>query len=1085
MGSLDDVCPMLKFKYIFLSVVFFVFLTSCSSTKNTAGTRWYHSFNTRYNVYFNGDMAYQEAMKSQVEGYKENYTEMILMYPVSALPKEKPNTGGPFDRSIEKAVKAIKTHSIQTKPERKSGKRNDPKYQEWMSRTEYNPFLHNAWMLLGKSQFHNGDFLQAASTFSYVSRIYNSQPEIGLDAKLWQARCYSELEWYYEAEDIIKRLDKNTLSNSLKDWYDTVYADLLIKQKRYGEAVPYLQTAIKAEKNKYQRTREKYLLGQVYAALGERDLAYNAFGEVSSANAPYILEFSAKIRQTEVFSGTDTAKITRQLRSMAKSSKNKDYLDQLYYALGNVYMSVPDTAKAIESYQLGVEKSVQQGIDKALNQIRLGDIYFNQKKFIEAQPNYAESLAQLKKEDESYPRVSHRSEILDELVVHLEAIQLQDSLLRLSGMSEGERLVVVEKLIEELRKKEEEERKSMERDEFLAEQENTRAELGVNRLNTVGAGGVLPPGSENSFYFYNPQVVALGKNTFQQKWGRRKLEDDWRRRNKSNPMFDPFAEEELADTDTDMPDENADEVFAEEGTEEGILPEEEMAQLSTDPYDPQYYLQQIPVTEEDIAASNLIVADGLYNAAVIYKEKLEDMPLAIATFENLNNRYPGNENKLMAYYHVYLIYLKEGNTAMSNMYKQKIRTEFPDSELAVAMADPEYEYNLRMLYVLPESLYQEAFEAYMNNNTNKIRQIYQEMYSKYNQSPLMPKFMFLNALSYVQQNDANGFKEQLRELINRYPEADVSVLAAEMMKGFQKGLILATGDNTLARGGLFNIRFGELGEDGEPLVDISEITFSPDTEKPYVLMMVYSQGSINENMLLYTVASFNFGNFTVNDFDLEKTTMGQIGLLQVKGFNNFREITQYIEMIYAPEGYANELEQAVLIVPMSVENYEILMKGKSLEEYMDFYEEHFAKSNQELVDRWRLKQEQELEDSFDETEEEIIEETDDVLEEEDWDTEGQVPEEENAEDSVDDSDSVEEEADAAQEIRDGLNEENLVVGASDTIKIEQVLPDSLAQDSIHVPTLSELEQQRMEQKMEEVGEQADQLLDKSSEVLDD
>lgn len=1051
MDSLDKMCPMLKYKYIFIWCVFLTVLTSCSSTKNTAATRWYHSFNTRYNVYFNGDMAYQEAMKSQLEGYKENYTDMILMHPVSALPKEKAEPGGSFDRSVEKAVKAIKTHSIQTKPERKPGKRNDPKYKEWMSRSEYNPFLHNAWMLLGKSQFHNGDFLQAASTFSYVSRIYNTQPEIGLDAKLWQARCYSELEWYYEAEDIFNKLDKNALSNRLKDWHDTVYADLLIKQKKYREATPYLQTAIKSEKNKLQKTREKYLLGQIYAAIGEKDLAYNAFGDVSSSNAPYILEFSARIRQTEVYSGADTSKVTRQLRKMAKSSKNKDYLDQLYYALGNIYMSIPDTLHAIESYELGVEKSVQQGIDKALNQIQLGDIYFSQRKFINAQPNYGEALSQLKKEDQTYTRVSHRSAILDELVVHLEAIELQDSLLRLSKMDDGERLKVIEKLIAELKKKEEEEKNSAEREEFLAEQESIRAELGANLPNPAGVGGILPPGTEGSFYFYNPQVVAQGKNAFQQKWGRRKLEDDWRRKNKSNPMFDPFAEEEEIEDSAIA--ENTEEEIPDSEMSDKMNQEEVAIELSTDPYDPQYYLQQIPTTEEDIAASNLIIADALYNAAVIYKEKLEDIPLALETFDTLNNRYPDNENKLSAYYHIYLVYLKDGNTAMSSMYKQKILSEFPSSELAVAMTDPEYEYNLKMLYVLPESLYQETYEAYMNGNINKIRKNYEEMVRKYNQSPLMPKFMFLNALSYVQSNDANGFKDQLKELINRYPDADVSVLAAEMMKGFQRGLVLSSsGDNMLARGGLFNIRFGERNEDGELLEDISEISFSPDTETPHILLMIYPQGSINENILLYTVANFNFGNFTVSDFDLEKTTMGEVGLLQVKGFNNFREITQYVQMIYTPEGYANELEQAALIVPISMENYSILMRGKSLEEYMDFFEDYFEKDYRNLIERWHLKQEQEIEVSFDETEQKIEEVIKDNLED-------AVPEE-----------IISEEKEDEKEIQAEI----------DTLKI-----DSLTQDSINIPSLSELEQQRIDNKVDELEGSAEKLLDKSSEILED
>jgi tetratricopeptide (TPR) repeat protein len=1025
---------MLKYKYIPVSLVLLVLLSSCSSTKNTGGTRWYHSFNARYNVYFNGEMAYQDALKAQLNGYKENYSEPIRMFPVSSLPKDKENPGGPFDRAIEKGVKAIKTHSIQTKPEKQSGKRNDPKYQEWMSRTEYNPFLHNAWMLMAEGQFHNGDFLQAASSFSYIARIYHTQPEIAVNAKIWQARCYSEMDWFYEADDILSKIKKDGLPKKLQDWYSTVYADYLIKQKQYQEAVPYLQTAIHSEKDKLQKNREKYLLGQIYSNLGQKDLAYKTFGEVAGASVPYILNFSAKIRQTEVYAEGDTTKITKQLRKMAKSSKNKDFLDQVYYALGNVYMAVPDTAKAIASYELGVEKSTQQAIDKALNQIRLGDIYFEQRKFIQAQPNYAEALPQLKKGDEAYPRVSKRSEILDELVVYVEAVELQDSLQRLSKMTEEEQLEVINKIIADLKKKEEEEKKKQEREDYLTQQEDLRAELNAGRPNSKAAGTVTPPpapGEEGAFYFYNPQVVAVGKNAFQQKWGRRKLEDDWRRRNKTNPMADPFAEEDLAETDSlgkeKIPDvENS--------------PEKETTDMLSDPYDPKFYLQQIPVTEEDIEASNLIISDGLYNMAVIYKDRLEDAGLALETFNTLDYRFPGHENKLMAYYHTYLIYLKEGDMNMANLYKQKIRAEFPESEFAIAMADPDYEYNQKMMDVVQDSLYRETYQAYLDGNVNKIRSNYKLVNTKYSQSKLMPKFLFLNALSYVQTHDADGFKAQLKDLISRYPDADVSVLAAEMMKGFQRGLLLsASGDNLLTRGGLFNIHFGV---DGDISDEIAALTFSTETNTPYELLIIYPQESINDNLLLYTVASFNFGNFIINDFDLERTTVGGIGMLQVKGFANFQEILQYITMIEGPEGYAHALEQAVVIVPISVENYAILMRGKSLEEYMNFFEEHFGKDNQNLVELWKLKQAQELEDSENSEELKELNET--------------------------------EQTEEIEEIEDAKPQEE-----------NPVVQDSPAQDTIPAPTLSELEQQRMEQKLDELGNQAEDLFNQGSETMKD
>jgi hypothetical protein len=388
--------------------------------------------------------------------------------------------------------------------------------------------------------------------------------------------------------------------------------------------------------------------------------------------------------------------------------------------------------------------------------------------------------------------------------------------------------------------------------------------------------------------------------------------------------------------------------------------EEAQPELSSDPYDPQFYLQQIPVTEEDRAASDLIIADGLYNMAIVYKDGLNDSDEALKTFDLLDARFPLHENKLQAYYHTYLIYLKAGDTAMAEAWKQKIRTTFPESELAISMADPHYEYNLKMMDVVVDSLYQDTYQAYLDGNVNRIRANCAEAERLYATSKLIPKFMFLNALSYVQTRDAEQFKTQLRELIAKYPDADVSALASEMMKGFQRGLLLsASGDNLLARGGLFTIRFGE-NEAAFPGMD--SIPFSPATDVPHQLLIVYPQNSIDDNLLLYTVASFNFGNFIQTDFDIEQTGIGNtIGLLQIKGFNNWTEIMQYLQMIYAPEGYAPQLEQSVVIVPISLENYNILMQGKTLESYMLFFEEHFGKENQPLIQRWKSAQLQEQE----------------------------------------------------------------------------------------------------------------------------
>ncbi len=898
------------------------------------------------------------------DGYQDDYSDFIFMYPVSSLPKDKQQEGGSFDRAIEKSAKAIKQHSIKAKPEKKPGKSRDPKYQSFMNREEYNPFLHNAWMLMGKAQFQNGDFLVSSSTFSYIARHYTyDDPKIVTNARIWQARSYAELGWLYEAEDILRKIDVQHLEKDEKNWYSSIYADYLIKNKEYREAVPYLNTAIKAEKNKTQKNRMKYLLGQIYTSLDQKDLAYKTFGEVAGSTAPYPLTFSAQIRQTEVFPGGNTSKIIGKLKKMTKDPKNKDYQDQVYYAMGNIYLSVPDTIHAIESYRKGSDKELKGGMDKALCQIKLGDIFFNQRKYIEAQPCYSEALGALKKENKDYERVSKRSEILDELVVHYENVHLQDSLQILAAMPEAERMAVINKIIEKVKKEEKEAKEKEEKEELMAQAEQSAPDLSARK--SVQPPKQVPSGSpsDNAFYFYNPQTVSSGKISFQSKWGRRKLEDNWRRKNKSQVLdsgFDSYAEKtDTIDKQQNLPD------------QQDAVSEKAAGEESNDPKNPQYYLQQIPMTPEDIASSNAIIIDGLYNMALIFKDKLEDIPLAIETFDKLNNRFPDNEFLLDSYYQLYLSYLRLGDKDMYQSIKNKIIAEFPESDYAIAMADPNYEYNVRMMDVIQDSLYEDTYRNYLDGKALNVRKNYKLVQERYSQTKLMPKFMFLNALSYIQTNQPEEFRLNIKDLAEKYPEADVGILAENILKDLIRGRQLSS-DTSPMKGMIFNLRFGS--ESGEMAIADSTIKFSEETKKPYQMMLIYPTGKINQNQMLYDIAAYNFNNFVIKDFDLSFDEFGDISMMQIKGFDNFDEILQYYKMINMENGYVKKLSRDIVIVPISVENYEILMRGKTLEEYMTFFEKHFGKQNPAMIAKWKLKQQEETEKAVKEEAEKFLEE---------------------------------------------------------------------------------------------------------------
>lgn len=962
-------------------------LSSCSNKKNTASNRFFHSFNTRYNVYFNANENYKKALKSLNEGYKDNYTEFLPMYPVSSIYKDKEtllqneekqieeNTNttiknqttasqGSWDYTIEKCQKAIKLHSITQKPPKKRGQRGNTAYQELMSRNEYNPFLHNAWLLMGKAQFYKGQFLTASTTFNFTARNFAHDKDVAAEASIWAARCYEELGWLYDAEDVLEKLNNDGLPQSQNAWFSSINADYLLKQNKYREALPYLITAAKHADTKLQKARMTFLLGQVYTELDEPEKAYDAYGKVPGMNPPYELEFNARIRQSEVYPGNNPSKILGMLNRMAKSSKNQDYLDQVYYAIGNIYLSQKDTVKAISNYRLGAEKSTRNGMEKAVLLITLGDVYFKQREYVEAQPCYSEAISIIQKGYKDYDRVSKLSETLDGLVDYVKEVHLQDSLQYLAQLPEDARLNVINKVIADLEKKEKEEKERAEREMRL---EENRAMASEKAIGGGGGGNVGPAltGADRSFYFYNPTALTNGKNEFQRKWGRRKLEDDWRRRDKSATYGDIAQLENIEDQEA-----------AQQQTAPGETPKEgaqpERTDASDNPKDVNYYLQQIPLLPEQLDKSNALIADGLFNMGLIYKNKLEDYPISIETFNKLDTRFPDNEYRLEAYYNMFLMYLKMGDRAMADVYKNKLATTFPQSDYAIAVSDPNFEYNIQMMEHMQDSLYSSTYTAYLNGEINTVRNNYEAAKNKYPLSKLMPKFMFLDALTYVTTGDADKFKEILKDIIEKYPDSDVNQLAGDMLKGLARGRQLAKGSKT--RGMLWNMRLGTGDEISFSEGDSIPEVFNPDPNVPYLMAIVYPTGDINTNELLFAVASYNFENILTKNFDLETFSFNDISMVLIKNFVNFEEITQYYRMILTNPSIAEFMREAQPLL-ISESNFNQLTAGYSIAEYMEFYKTNFGKEVPVKMNEKLLEEETEPEEEEIKIEEKIEAET--------------------------------------------------------------------------------------------------------------
>ena len=897
--------------------------TGCSTQKNTAKTRFWHSFKARYNTYYNGSLAYIDGSLEKENGNKDNFTEMLPLYTVSnKQSRELGKTN--FDRAIEKCQKTIKLHSITRRPEWTKNRRKTEKDIEWLSRREYNPFLWRAWLLMGRSQFYKGAFDEAASTFAYMGRLYQTQPAIYAKSRAWLAKSYIEEGWLYDAEDVIRGMERDSIHWSARKEWDYTYADYYIHTGDYAKAVPYLRRVIKHEMRRKQRAREWYLMGQLQAALGNKAEALKAYKKVVRQNPPYEIEFNARIAMTEVLSGAQSKKMIGRLKRMAASDKNKDYLDQVYYALGNIYMARQDTANAISSYERGAAKATRSGIEKGVLMLRLGDIYWDMERYGDAQRCYGEAIGMLDKERKDYEQLSERSKVLDQLVPYTDAVQLQDSLQELARMPEAERNAAIDRTIAELKRKEREERRKQ-------QEEDAQQTISQNSGNNAAQNNRPNAAQQNQqnanalWYFYNPMAVSQGKAAFEKLWGKRENADNWQRVNKT--VVATMQDE------PEMSQEQLDSIAHVEAVADSLAQIADSAQ--NDPHRREYYLAQIPFTKEQVDASNKVIEDGLFNSGVIFKDKLDNLPLAEKQLTRLVSAYTDYERLADAYYHLYLLYMRKGDAPTADTYVARLKKEYPENEWTILLSDPHFVENARFGTAVEDSLYASTYDAFKAARYKEVAANVKVSTQRFPLGANRDKFVFIGGLGKLNEGDADGCLKDMKTVVEKYPQSGVATMAGMIVKGVGEGRRLRGGQFDLA--GVWDRRTVVLRDSDSTAVR----QLSDDRNAAFVYTIVYRPDSVDENKLLFELARYNFTSYMVRNFEIGVEDADGLHRMTVSGFRNYDEALQYARQLHTQTSVARLIGNNRTYV-ISEPNLPLLGRQYSYTDYEKFYAKHFA-----------------------------------------------------------------------------------------------------------------------------------------------
>ena len=907
-----------------LALLVILALSGCSGKKNTASTRWWQAFNTRYNVYFNGSQAFIEGAQEKESASTDNYTELLPLYQVGN--KSNREIGkGKFDVAILKAEKAIKLHSIKNRPEWTKNRRKTAKDIEWLGRREYNPFLWKAWLLLGKAQFQSGKFDEAAATFSYMSRLYSTQPAISGIANSWLVRSYAELDWLYEADDVITRQRRDSIHyRAATDW-DYAMTDYCLHSGDYRRATEYLRRVIRHERRRKQKARQWYLMGQLQTQLGNRTAAYDAYKHVARLNPPYELSFNARIAQTEVMAAGASRKMIGRLRRMAVSDNNKDYLDQIYYAIGNIHLADKDTLRAIAAYERGAEKATRSGIEKGVLLLSLGNLYWQRESYSDARRCYGEAIGLLDRDRRDYAELSRRSQVLDELVPHTEAIHLQDSLQALAAMPEDQRNTAIDRVIEALRKKEREERRRQQ--DMEAEQQNGGQEAvqGTGNLLGQNTSNMQMQGGQGQWYFYNPMAVSQGKSLFQQQWGKRENVDDWQRVNRtvvrmdSDDSSDEGEYSDVLETDgaASGDDQKGDSILA-QGAD------------APDPHTREYYLAQIPFSAGQRAASDGVIMESLYNSGVIFKDKLDNLALAEKQLRRLLVQYATWERNDETLYHLFLLHSRRGENARADECVSEMKARYPESQWTQLLADPNYAENARFGVHIEDSLYAAAYEAFKADRYDVVRTNAAISEKRFPQGANRARMLFISGMAQLNDGDATACADAMSKVVENYPESGVSPIAGMILNGIREGRKLHGGKFDL--GDMWTRRTALAASADSTAAD----TLSAERDTPHVLILAFNPSEVDANKVLFAVGKYNFTSFMVRSFDMRIEETEGAARLVVSGFLNYDEAAQYLRRLAADKGMAERLKGCRRVV-VSEKNMPLLGTHYSYDDYDLFF----------------------------------------------------------------------------------------------------------------------------------------------------
>ena len=876
-------------------------LMNCSTEKDAILNRTFHNVTAKYNGYFNANEIINETLFQHEQSRKENYYQII---PVYQYPNSDESKGfySPMDTAAAKCEIVIGRHSM---PAKKNGRNSNAEWCSW---------IDDNWMTIGWSQFYKRDFESAMEKFEYIEKQYKKN-SIVYTAKFWKAKTLIEIEDYFTAEEILLELiekkkeiealeeaekskiqelkekltSKRRRKKKSKDEDDKIVsfpknleneiyptlADLYIRTKDYNKAIDVLNKAISLKQKREFKTRLIFILAQIYHEL-RNNAASGLYAEVVKRNPDYEMAFQAKINRALAFSGSDNKSIKNQLLKMLKDDKNIDYYDQIYFALAEIALKEDERLQGIEYLELSIESSISNAFQKTASLIRLAELYYLEKNYRKANEYFESTMGIIPKEHEDYQIIKAKNINLAALIRELNVIEYTDSILNLCKMPEKDVLTLINSIIDEKREKL----------EALQEKKEQELLFASNQRPSSGVAG------SNRLFIWDQNLKGLGYNEFRKIWSDIKLEDNWRRLNKSSSSMD------LENNDV------SDSLVAKE--------------LTVD-----FYLEQLPCGDQDellLLENNLMAS--LYEAGNIYLHKLDDVDQSIGMYDRVSKEYLPQEKAIAGLYQLYIIYKDKNKSTESNIYKTTILKDYKNSEYAQLILNPNYKEGQRLIQQKEALEYTSTYKLYSEKEYLSVIKITDEILQFDTLNTFYCKYSYLNALSLGKLSYDSSYKKRFEKALSK------------TVKNCKGSEYYAPAKALLNK--IRNINSIENAKDGK-----SVFIYDNSVAHKFVLFFPKeSEGNINS--LKNKLSNFNKSSFsksslkTSNSFLTEKNQ-----LILVQEFVDPAAAMDYYDALRvnkgALKGTLNKFECFII----SEKNLAALYIGKDLTKYISFFKANY------------------------------------------------------------------------------------------------------------------------------------------------